>query len=74
MRSGEHPGLSRLDDENGQVTLFDGQGRVVGYVDPTTRLQTDIHGQVVRRVPVSGRSNSPHGRRPVRSPVLSVGP
>jgi len=39
---------------NGHVTLYDGLGHVLGYVDPVTRIQTDIHGRAVRKVPGSG--------------------
>ena len=67
MRRLEDPGLSDLGTNNGPVTLYDGQGTVIGFVDPTTRLQTDIHGRAVRKVPVSARAGSADSRQPRRS-------
>ena len=63
----EDPGLSDLGTSNGPVTLYDGQGTVIGFVDPTTRIQTDIHGRSVRKVPVSARVGSADSRQPRRS-------
>jgi hypothetical protein len=60
------PGSCDLENSNGHVTLTDGQGRVIGYVDPTTRIQTDIHGRMVRKVPVNARAGSAESRRPRR--------
>ena len=67
MKTIEDPGLSDLGTNNGPVTLYDGQGTVIGFVDPTTRIQTDIHGRAVRKVPASARvgpADSRHPRRP----------
>ena len=56
---------------NGHVTLYDGRGRVLGYVDPVTRIQTDIHGRAVRKVPVTGRTSD--GARDPRRPRAANG-
>jgi hypothetical protein len=71
MKRVEDPELFDPHSANGHVTLYDGRGHVLGYVDPVTRIQTDIHGRAVRRVPVSGRAS--HGARDSRRPRLANG-
>ena len=62
----EDPELLAPQSTNGQVTLYDGRGHVLGYVDPVTRIQTDTRGRAVRRVPVIGRTSdgARYSRRP----------
>ena len=67
MKGIEDRGPSDVGLNNGPVTLYDGQGTVIGFVDPTTRIQTDIHGRAVRKVPVSARVGSADSRQPRRS-------
>ena len=71
MKTIEDPGLSDLGTNNGPVTLYDGQGTVIGFVDPTTRIQTDIHGRAVRKVPASARVGPADSRYPRRPRATS---
>jgi hypothetical protein len=66
MKKIEDPEIFGPESTNGHVTLYDGRGHVLGYVDPVTRIQTDIHGRAVRKVPVSGRASD--GARDSRRP------
>ena len=66
MKRIEDPEIFGPQSTNGHVTLYDGRGHVLGYVDPVTRIQTDIHGRAVRKVPVSGRASD--GARDPRRP------
>ena len=40
MKRVEDPELFDAQSTNGHVTLYDGRGHVLGYVDPGTRIQT----------------------------------
>jgi hypothetical protein len=62
----EDPALFDARSPNGHVTLYDGRGHVLGYVDPVTRIQTDTRGRAVRKVPVIGRASD--GGRDSRRP------
>src|SRR5438552_11734594 len=53
MKRVEDPELFDAQSTNGHVTLYDGRGHVLGYVDPVTRIQTDTHGRAVARCPRS---------------------
>ena len=47
-------GPTEPEPRNGPATLYDAEGRVVGYTGPETRVPTDLDGRALGSVPMNG--------------------